>query len=84
MGTIIMHNIDLNVARSHIGRKVNLHLKDGSVIINVLVKNAGRSLYGFEPSRSVLHFAASIKGRISKIPLKEIEWMEPVSNYLAS
>lgn len=79
-----MHRIDLNMARSHIGRKVNLHLRDGSVIVNVLITNAGRNLYGLEPNRSVLHFTAPIKGKISKIPLREIEWMEPVNNYLVS
>ena len=75
-----MHRIDLNVARSHIGHKVNLHLRDGSVIINVLVTKAGRYLHDFEPNRSVLHFASSIKGKVSRIPLREVEWMEPVEN----
>ncbi len=79
-----MSRIDLNVARSHIGRKVNLHLRDGSVIVNVVVTKAGRSLYGFEPNRSVLHFALSSKGKACKMPLREIEWMEPLSNYSAS
>ena len=79
-----MNRIDLNVARSHVGHKVNLHLKDGSVIVNVIVTKAGRTIYGFEPNRSVLHFASSIRGRVSKISLKEIEWMEPLGNYLAS
>jgi len=79
-----MHRIDLNMARSHIGRKVNLHLKDGSVIVNVLITNAGRNLYGLGPNRSMLHFTARINRKISKIPLKEIEWMEPINNYLVS
>ena len=79
-----MHQIDLNMARSHIGRKVNLHLKDGSVIVNVLITNARRNLYGSDPSRSMLHFTAPINRKINKIPLKEIEWMEPVNNYLVS
>ena len=79
-----MHQIDLNMARSHIGRKVNLHLKDGSVIVNVMITNAGRNLYGLEPNRSMLHFTVPINGKISKIPLREIEWMEPVNNYLVS
>jgi len=79
-----MRQIDLNMARSHIGRKVNLYLKDGSVIVNVLITNAGRNLYGLEPNRSMLHFTVPINGKISKIPLREIEWMEPVNNYLVS
>jgi len=72
------------MARSHIGRKVNLYLKDGSVIVNVLVTNAGRNMYGMEPNRNMLHFTVPINGKISKIPLKEVEWMEPVNNYLFS
>jgi len=79
-----MHRIDLNMARSHVGRNVNLYLKDGSVIVNVLITNAGRNLYGMEPNRSMLHFTAPTKGKITKIPLKEIEWMEPLNNYLVS
>jgi len=79
-----MHRLDLNVARSHVGRKVNLHLKDGSVIVNVLVTKAGRSLNGFESNRSILHFVASINGRTSRIPLSEVEWMELLGNYLIS
>jgi len=79
-----MHRIDLNVARSHIGRKVNLHLRDGSVIINVLVTKAGRHLHGFEPNRSVLHFVSTIRGKARKIPLNEVEWMEPVENCLVT
>ena len=79
-----MHLIDLNMARSHIGRKVNLHLRDGSVIINVLVTSAGRSLYGFEPGRTVLHFAASLKGKVNKISLKDVEWLEPLDGFSCS
>jgi hypothetical protein len=79
-----MSRIDLNVARSHIGQKVNLHLKDGSVIVNVIVTKAGHTIYGFEPNRSFLHFAPTTRGKISKIPLKEIDWMEPLSSFHAS
>ncbi len=79
-----MHKIDLNVARSHIGRKVNLYLKDGSVIVNVLVTKAGRNLYGIQANQSILHFTAATNQKTSRIPLKEIEWMEPVVNFLFS
>jgi hypothetical protein len=79
-----MHAIDLNMARSHIGRKVNLHLRDGSVIINVLVTSAGRSLYGFEPGRTVLHFVASLRGKVNKISLKDVEWLEPLDTTFCS
>ena len=79
-----MHRIDLNVARSHIGHKVNLHLRDGSVIINVLITKAGRRLHDFPPNRSVLHFVSAIRGKVRRIPLNEVEWMEPVENSLVT
>ena len=33
---------DLNSARSHVGHNVNLHLKDGPVIVNVLIADVRR------------------------------------------
>jgi hypothetical protein len=35
----------LNTARSLLGRNVNLHLKDGSVIVNVLLSKIGKDEY---------------------------------------
>jgi len=77
-----MHKIDLNMARSHVGHKVNLHLRDGSVIVNVFITNAGRNTNGFETNRSVLHFVAQTNGKTKKIPLTDIEWIDPLSNFL--
>jgi hypothetical protein len=34
-----MEAFNLNSARSYIGKNVNLHLKDGAVIVNVKLKN---------------------------------------------
>ena len=73
-----MHQVDLNVARSHIGHKVNLYLRDGSVIINVLVTKATRSLRGFGSNKRMLHFTAALNRRTRKVPLADVEWMEPV------
>jgi len=32
----------------------------------------------------MLHFVVPMNGKINRIPLREIEWMEPVNNYLVS
>ena len=42
----IMGKFDLNSARSVVGRNVNLYLKDGSVIINVLITGVERKNHG--------------------------------------
>jgi len=71
-----MERFNLNVARAFIGRNVNLHLKDGSVLINVYVADAKRIKDGGRP-------AVLFIGRPSKPPLrvmlKEIEWMEQLN-----
>ena len=41
-----MERFDLNSARSVVGHNVNLHLKDGSVIINVLITEVERKNRG--------------------------------------
>ncbi|UCH30995.1 MAG: hypothetical protein JSV05_05660 [Candidatus Bathyarchaeota archaeon] len=69
---------NLNVARAFIGARVNLHLKDGSVIANVYISDAKREkdigkpafLYIEKPRKSIL-----------KILLKEIDWMERLNPY---
>lgn len=66
-----MGKFDLNSARSVVGHNVNLHLKDGSVIINVLItherKNHGEGV--------TVYYAAPIE-RMREVPLREIEWTE--------
>jgi hypothetical protein len=37
-GECEMENFSLNSAKSFLGRNVNLHLKDGAVIVNVYLK----------------------------------------------
>jgi len=34
---ILVEGLNLNVAESFLGKNVNLHLKDGSVVVNVQV-----------------------------------------------
>jgi len=59
-----------------VGRHVNLHLRDGSVIINVRVVEA---LHG---SPSVLCYKTLTEGRRHRVSLRDIAWMEPLNPYL--
>jgi hypothetical protein len=73
-----MLRFDLNWARSNIGRKVNLHLKDGSVIVNVLITNA---LKGNQES-SALYYTIPLRNKFGKVHLREIAWAERLDVHL--
>jgi len=66
----------LSSARAIIGRHVNLHLRDGSVIINVRIMEALRG------SPSVLCYKAPTKGRTYQVPLRDVAWLEPLNSFL--
>lgn len=58
--------------KSYIGQNVNLHLKDGSVIVNVLVT----SLQSNKNRKSEnLHYLGPEKASM-RIDLRKIEWVE--------
>ena len=61
-----------NSAKSYIGKSVNLHLKDGAVIINVhltkIYKNAGKNNKQLEFSHG--------NRKTTCLPLKNIAWAE--------
>ncbi len=67
-----MENFSANSARSFLGRNVNLHLKDGAVIINVQLtgihKGAGKN--------SLIEYAPFGNRRVTRIPLRTIAWAE--------
>lgn len=71
-----MERFNLNVARAFIGRRVNLHLKDGSVLINVYVTDAKREKDSGKPA--VLCITQPKKPPL-KVLLKEIKWMEQLN-----
>jgi len=73
-----MLRFDLNWARSNIGQKVNLHLKDGSVIVNVLITKALKSNH----ESSVLHYSIPFRNKFGKVHLKEIAWAERLDSHL--
>ena len=74
-----MERFNLNVARAFVGRHVNLHLKDGSVIVNVYVADAKHEKTSGKPA--VLCIIQQRKPLL-KVLLKEIEWMEQLNPYL--
>jgi hypothetical protein len=68
-----MERFNVNTAKSFLGKNVNLHLKDGSVIVNVLLSDIERDEYARHASVQCVPY-----GRKSafKIPLKNVAWAE--------
>jgi len=73
-----MRRFDLNSARTYVGRNVNLHLKDGSVIINVLVTAAQPNGHD---GGSTLQYMTLTKKKTMKVSLGEVEWAERLDPY---
>lgn len=69
---VMERRLYLNSARLCVGRHVNLHLRDGSVIVNVRVTSVERSGSG---KKTYLHYAAP-KISASMVSLREVERME--------
>jgi hypothetical protein len=68
-----MENFSLNSAKSFIGKNVNLHLKDGSVIINVHLKSIKKSDYG---KNSILEYTPYRNNQTVSIPIRNVAWAE--------
>ncbi|MDH7564318.1 MAG: hypothetical protein QHH24_05500 [Candidatus Bathyarchaeota archaeon] len=68
-----MDGFGLNTARSFLGKNVNLHLKDGSVIVNVQLAEIHKG----DLSRDALITCVAYGNRTKlHIPLKNIAWAE--------
>lgn len=67
--------LNVNIAKSLLGRNVNLHLKDGSVIVNVRLEEVQR-----DPVRREVLLKCIPYGNTSQmqVPLKSIVWMKLV------
>ena len=74
-----MERFNLNVARAFIGRHVNLHLKDGSVLVNVYVADAKREK---EDDKPTVFCITQPREPALRIHLKEIEWIEQLNPHL--
>ncbi|MEM2917432.1 MAG: hypothetical protein QXM52_07335 [Candidatus Bathyarchaeia archaeon] len=71
--------INLNVAKAHVGKNVNLHLKDGSVIVNVQIIEAKHEK---DNGGATIRCIAPKRKRAMKFLMKEIEWMETLNSHL--
>jgi hypothetical protein len=74
-----MERFNLNVARAFVGRHVNLHLRDGSVIVNVFVTDAKRE---DEDGKPAVFCVTQQRKPPLRVFLKEIEWMEQLNPHL--
>jgi hypothetical protein len=73
-----MENFSANTAKSYIGRNVNLHLKDGAVIINVqltcILKGEGKN--------SLIEYTPYGNRKTRRMPLRSIAWAELLNSNL--
>ena len=70
-----MDKFCVNTARSFLGRNVNLHLKDGSVIINVHIAGIRRDDFNRHNFLTCVPYGSRNGGKF-KVPLKNIAWAE--------
>jgi hypothetical protein len=68
-----MENFSLNSAKSFIGKNVNLHLKDGSVIINVHLTSIRKANLGKE---NLIEYVPYGNHKQTRIPLRSVAWAE--------
>jgi hypothetical protein len=71
-----MERFNVNMAKSFLGKNVNLHLKDGSVIINVQFSELQRDEFSRE---TFIRCIAYRKGDEFRIPLRSIAWAEQLN-----
>ena len=68
-----MENFSLNSAKSFLGKNVNLHLKDGSVIINVQLTRIRKGNWG---KGKLVEYVPYGNRKLVRIPLRNIAWAE--------
>jgi hypothetical protein len=68
-----MENFCLNSAKSLLGKNVNLHLKDGSVIINVQLTRVRKDDFG---KGNLVEYVPYGNCKMNKLPLRSIAWAE--------
>jgi hypothetical protein len=70
---IKMGNFSLNSAKTYIGKNVNLHLKDGAVIVNVQLTAIKKPELG---KTNLLEYTSFGNRSREKIPLKNVKYAE--------
>lgn len=66
-----MESFNLNSAKSFIGKNVNLHLKDGAVIVNVHLKNIKKGNFG---KGNFIEYTPYGNHRVAAVPLRSVAW----------
>jgi hypothetical protein len=69
----LMETFSLNSAKSFIGKNVNLHLKDGSVIINVHLTRIRKDSFG---KSNFVDYVPYGNRKLSSMPLRSIAYAE--------
>jgi hypothetical protein len=76
-----MESFSLNSAKSYIGKNVNLHLKDGSVIINVHLKSIKKANFG---KSNIVEYIPYKNRKQTSIPLRNVAYAEMLNINLMS
>jgi hypothetical protein len=74
-----MENFSLNSAKSFLGRNVNLHLKDGSVIVNVQLTGIRKGNFG---KGNFIEYIPYGNRKVTCVPLRNIAWAEMLNLHL--
>jgi len=70
-----LESFSANSAKSYLGRNVNLHLKDGAVIVNVHLTG----IHKISGKNNQIEYGASGKHKTIRIPLKNVAWAELIN-----
>lgn len=65
-----------NSAKSYIGKNVNLHLKDGAVIINVQLTG----LLKISSKNNIVEYTTFVNHKTNRIPLRNVAWAEQLNS----
>ena len=68
-----MESFSLNSAKSFLGKNVNLHLKDGAVIVNVQLTRIRKSDLG---KGSLIDYVPYGNRKSACVPLRYVAWAE--------
>ncbi len=68
-----MESFSLNSAKSFLGKTVNLHLKDGSVIVNVQLTCIRKGNFG---KGNFLEYTPYKNHKLTRIPLRTVAYAE--------
>jgi hypothetical protein len=76
-----MESFSLNSAKSFIGKNVNLHLKDGSVIVNIHLVSIRKGNFG---KGNLIEYTPYGVRKATVIPLRSVAWAELLNINLMS